>query len=666
MDRHRPHRRGWLTGALPTICACLVLVLPQVLFARAGGGEGWGGGGGGSGGGGGGGGDLDGIIYLVIQLIRLCIYYPHIGLPVLVVVLVVVVYAYRAGHFAHEGRVIRQGHVAFDANREVEGVAKLQERDPAFDATHFFYRIGTGFLKVQDGWSAQDLSHVRPFISDGIHERFSLQFGEQKQVGYRNVMENVKVHAVRLAQVHSDYLFDEATVRIDASAADYRIALHDGRIIKGSRAPQPFTEYWSFLRRRGVQTKLDRPGLIEGNCPNCGSGIEMNQFANCKNCGALLRSGEYDWVLAEITQASEWTPGRRHDLPGLDSLRERDPEFNLQHLEDRVSVMFWRKTMADRIADVRPFRKVATEAFADAYAANFRSQAERSFFGECAVGAVTTHGFYRDDGGGDSSRGRDHALVEVRWSGTQYVIRPDRLIEITDHTLVTRSLFVLARAGEAVSDAGRAISSAHCTKCGAPEADTASNACDYCGQVLNDVTRDWVLTDIVSMASSEAERLLDRLHTPVVSPAASNGNGATHPSDAAMVGWMVRMLLSDGSTSSAEHDVLRQLAHRRRVTDQQLETMLHAASEGMLQSPEPATREEAVEWLRSMASVAMADGKVHRDEVLMLQRVGGRYGFTSHDFKLMLNRARNDLLAEAKSELREQRMRRRDGLTRAR
>src|SRR5687768_2459109 len=173
MDRHRPHRRGWLTGALATICACLVvLVLPHVVFARAGGGDGWGGGGGG----GGGDGDLGGIIYLVFQLIRLCIYYPHIGLPVLVVVLVVVIYAYRTGHFAYEGRVIRQGHVAFEANREVEGVAKLQERDPAFDPTHFFYRIGMGFLKVQDGWSAQDLSHVRPFISDGIHERFSLQF----------------------------------------------------------------------------------------------------------------------------------------------------------------------------------------------------------------------------------------------------------------------------------------------------------------------------------------------------------------------------------------------------------------------------------------------------------------------------------------------------------
>jgi uncharacterized tellurite resistance protein B-like protein len=123
---------------------------------------------------------------------------------------------------------------------------------------------------------------------------------------------------------------------------------------------------------------------------------------------------------------------------------------------------------------------------------------------------------------------------------------------------------------------------------------------------------------------------------------------------------MVRTLLSDGSTSSAEHDVLRQLAQRRRIKDEQLETMMHAASEGMLQSPEPATREEAVEWLRAMASVAMADGKAHREEVMMLQRVGQRYGFTSHDFKLLLNRARADLLAEAKSELREQRLRRRE------
>ena len=32
----------------------------------------------------------------------------------------------------------------------------------------------------------------------------------------------------------------------------------------------------------------------------------MNQSANCTHCQALLRSGEYDWVLTEITQESEW------------------------------------------------------------------------------------------------------------------------------------------------------------------------------------------------------------------------------------------------------------------------------------------------------------------------------------------------------------------------
>ena len=60
---------------------------------------------------------------------------------------------------------------------------------------------------------------MRPFISDGVHERFSLQFAEQKAEGYRNVMENVVVVAAAIVDSASDEIYDEVTVRIQARAA---------------------------------------------------------------------------------------------------------------------------------------------------------------------------------------------------------------------------------------------------------------------------------------------------------------------------------------------------------------------------------------------------------------------------------------------------------------
>ena len=45
----------------------------------------------------------------------------------------------------------------------------------------------------------------------------------------------------------------------------------------------------------------------------------MNQNANFAHCGAMLRSGQYDWVLAEITQDSEWVASQRTDLASVRS-----------------------------------------------------------------------------------------------------------------------------------------------------------------------------------------------------------------------------------------------------------------------------------------------------------------------------------------------------------
>src|SRR5207244_13467431 len=131
----------------------------------------------------------------------------------------------------------------------------------------------------------------------------------------------------------------------------------------------------SFLRRRGVTSKgPDERGLLEGNCPNCGAAVEINQNANCAHCGALLRSGQYDWVLAEIVQESEWTADRRTDLASVAALVARDPDFNLQDLEDRASVMFWRWQAAERTAKVDFIRKIAAPAFCDGYVAALRAR----------------------------------------------------------------------------------------------------------------------------------------------------------------------------------------------------------------------------------------------------------------------------------------------------
>jgi hypothetical protein len=155
-------------------------------------------------------------------------------------------------------------------------------------------------------------------------------------------------------------------------------------------------------------------GLIEGNCPNCGAGVAINQNVNCPHCKAMLKNGEYDWVLTEITQATEFQRHQQRDVPGLAALQARDHNAIAADLEDRASVMFWRLNLADRDGSIDPIRKIAEPAYAEKYAVRFAPNEHgiRHCYMDCGVGSVTLSAVRV----GKSAADNDHALIEVRWS----------------------------------------------------------------------------------------------------------------------------------------------------------------------------------------------------------------------------------------------------------
>jgi hypothetical protein len=393
-----------------------------------------------------------------------------------------------------------------DAAALAPALERLGQTDPAFDANAFTQRVGKAFEKIQAAWCAQNCQTIRAFISDGVYERFALQFAEQHDLGYRDHMEKIGIDDMAIVEVVSRGLFDELSVRIAAQAVDYRVTLAEGKFIVGSTMREPFVEVWSFLRRRGTKTNAARTGLMEGNCPNCGAPIEMNQSANCQNCKALLRSGEYDWVLCEITQESEWERYRVSEPPGMAEMAQRDPEFNVYALEDRTSVMFWRKAAADRLGRIEPLTKIALPAFCQTYAPGLRAGADgqRTFLGECGVGAVALQGVQNQNDG-------DRVIVEVRWSGKRFLVQAGRF-QNTHQDVLMKTLFVLFRGAGVRTKASQSISSAHCPQCGAPESGGISAACEFCGAVLNDGSLDWVLENMLAVSDPQAQALLRELN----------------------------------------------------------------------------------------------------------------------------------------------------------
>jgi len=355
----------------------------------------------------------------------------------------------------------------------------------------------------------------------------------------------------------------------------------------------------------------------------------------------------------------------------VNDLIARDPDFNLQDLEDRASVMFWRRSAAERIGDVRPLRKIALADFCERCERDLkaRSAGAREYFGECAVGSVDTLGLISDGQW-------DRALVEVRWAGTVFVVTPgDPLPRKTQRTTLTRMVLELSRRSGVKTDAGKAISSSHCPNCGAPESgrdDKMTGACEFCGAVLNDGTRGWVLSAI--RTSAEAQQLLVASARDAVGldrePAASAAIGApaTMPREPAiststMLVWMIQMALADGTIDPTERDMLEKVALRRNVPRTQLEAMIAAAQQGNVDLPRPAGEQETQRWLQAMAQEAIADGKMAPEELALLTSAGARGGLSDWDVQMLVKRVRADMYGAAQEALRRKRSGSGDGTT---
>ena len=645
----RLNRWGWfflLSLTMAVVLACL----PSEIFARAGGGGGYRSSGGGSSGrgGGGAGGGLSLLFDIVVYLIR----YPYLGVPVLIIIIVFVIFASRQGNETYKSGVIRKGTGAVSDAKSQAVIARLREQDANFDATAFCTRVETAFQKIQAAWCGQDLATVRPFISDGVHERFTLQFDEQRELGYREKMDQQRTQGLAVVDLASDGLFDEIAVRIRAVAADYRVSLKDGSHLSGSRSVEPFTEYWSFLRRRGTQTAIAKSGLIEGNCPNCGASIELNQSAVCSHCKALLRSGEYDWVLAEITQESEWNGLSRGDMPGVPELRERDPDFDVLALEDRASVIFWRKVATDRTSKIGPLRKMASPEFCNSYqsALNTPTGVKRSYYGDCAVGAVITLGVI--PGSKEDSQSVDRALVEIRWAGTRHLQQGNNPPKSTGEYGLFRTLFVLSRSVATKTDLGMSIASAHCPNCGAPESSSDAEACEFCGTVLNDGTRGWVLSGAIPTNSTEGQALLEEVEGQ--SPGASStGEPPVLVRDAtSLLAWLVRVAAADGNIDKSEMKLLMLFADRRNIPLERLRQMIEAARVGTLDAPMPSGPPEARAWVTEMITIGLADGTVGKEEYAVFRALGERMGLAVQDIDLLIKKSRASQYATARDALR--------------
>jgi hypothetical protein len=355
----------------------------------------------------------------------------------------------------------------------------LRQQDPGLSAQGLEARTRRMADILREAWCAGDMRPARAFVSDGVFCRFSVQLELMRAHGERNVMADAAVDAVTIVGAERADPFEFVRVRVDAHARDLMVpyaatAEQVAKALHGA-ANEPYSEIWSLVRCQGAKTKPEH-GHVGISCPSCGAPLGEGEVIQCRYCHALVNSGEFDWVLAEITQLSVWRPAALKEVPGFSRLHAADPGLAVAAMEDRASSLFWKWIEAGAKGSPAPLRKCSTTAFRNAIPAP-------PALHEVAVGGVDLVAC----GAAGEPGGMDQAEVKVRWSGAA---RPGEEGRYLEHVLR-----LVRRAGV---QSKPSFSSLVCHACGAPLTASDSDQCDHCHAEVATGEQSWVLDGVLA------------------------------------------------------------------------------------------------------------------------------------------------------------------------
>jgi predicted lipid-binding transport protein (Tim44 family)/tellurite resistance protein len=632
--RFTPFRLFRWAPWLPASLALLALVAPLAALARGGGGEHYtrpssddGGDGGGL------------PFWIIYEVLGLVFRYPKVMLPLLVIGGVVYwLYKRNLHPDATTRRALEQReaeHRTQVTSSDVQGwVNALKLKDPAFELQPVLEKTRWLFLELQKAWFLRDMTPVRPFLSDATWQRFNVQLKFLEAQGVRDAITDIQVLDIQLIGLTQSEWFDGIQLRVHARMRDTDVpsSFTDAQATDAARKapPEAFTEVWTFVRKPGAQTKLGED-LFQGKCPNCGAPFAGGAANKCEYCNAVVNSGNYDWTLAEITQGVEHV--RHHKrVDGLMQARQVDPALNLEMLEDRASLLFWKWVDAQSRSDVRTLAKVASPDAVQRLGSeleDLKRKGRRRVFLECAVGSVDVCALRLNPGG------HDVAHVEIRWSARMGVgpvnEKPPML-----PTVPQRFIFSLVRKHGAQTNTANGMSTDRCPNCNATLTDSAATSCDFCGTQLSTGERDWVLASALPYEAWNAEQ--DQRHQAdvlrqAVATEQSRHRGPGPGSDMVMdvqerqrlLYMMAAIAAADGEVTSSERKLLKLCSERWGVEWANVEMALGAGSQ-LFERLVPRGTPEAEVFLRNIVEIAMADGRIDRKERKMLETAAAHLG----------------------------------------
>jgi len=587
------------------------------LYARAGGA------GGDHSGGGGSGGDSGEGLYIIFMIIRMLIALPF---P-LNVILVGLIIAGLAVSSIYTKRKVRQQTIfnqlpTGEVIDSIKGYDKFLKNNPGFDEENFKNNVKTAFLDIQDAWQKQDLSKVRKFISDGVYQRFNTQFKMMKLLQQSNKIDNIEIKNIYIDKIESDGLYDIIHTAVHASINDYFINKLDPSMNSGGK--EEFVEYWSFLKKRNKQRK---DIYNSDNCPNCGSPLpaDMGEVSKCESCGTLTNSGEYDWVLSEITQADDYISAHPK-LAKSENLTEKirkiineNVDFAVQIVEDKASNGYLQILTAMASNDPSIMRRFVSD----------------KVFNQIGIkenGPVTSYNrIFLNDVFlvGISEEAEQNVLHIAVKSSYQRIEINNNNIKKIDEAVVSRTEVIFMSRDKNAAESKGSLYAHSCPSCGAPVENSLGINCNYCGSVMNSTSIEWIITDMMSL-SAYNEWL------------SSNKSGLSFSVDTGLIDKLydvrdfafnnvMLVIAADGVYANAEKEFAEDLAKKWGYSVEKLQPFFAMAMNSQLVLRMPDDQKKRMKIFKLMKNAAESDQSTTVEEQKLLDYIKAEYGLEDSD-----------------------------------
>lgn len=218
----------------------------------------------------------------------------------MLIIIVCVIYYYRKN-----GNMMGQPRPRpdFGGMSEAQIEAKLKAIDPMFNKEEFLSFARSTFVKLQEAWSARDWSVIRTFESNELFEQHQKQLQRFIDNNQINKMEQICVKSVSLYSFEQTGDKEVLKVTLSSKMIDYIVDATTDKILKGDRTTVRHSTYrLTFIRKAGVKTKAGTSDVNTTNCPNCGAPTQITSSGKCEYCGSVITTGEYNWVLSDLTK----------------------------------------------------------------------------------------------------------------------------------------------------------------------------------------------------------------------------------------------------------------------------------------------------------------------------------------------------------------------------